>query len=247
MTYLRCEFNSKMLEMCTSLIVLLPEEISASEVPVIYLLHGLSDNCTGWTRLTAVERYAREHFCAVVMPEVQRSFYTDMALGVRYFRYISKELPDFCQRTFGLSAAREKNFVMGLSMGGYGALKCALTFPDQFAGCGAFSSVTDVRARRKASPPERRQEFDALYGPGEDVPPESDLYDLLEHANSTALPRFFMTCGEQDELLPDSIRMVESLKRKGCQVRFEHWPGGHEWRLWDRSVEMAMEELLPRV
>ena len=70
MNYFRCEFSSKALEMCTSFIALLPEEIPAQDTPVVYLLHGLSDNCTGWTRLTGVERYAREHMCAVVMPEV---------------------------------------------------------------------------------------------------------------------------------------------------------------------------------
>ena len=149
MTYLRCDFSSKSLEMCTSFIALLPEDVPLGDAPVIYLLHGLSDNCTGWTRLTGVERYAREHNAAVIMPEVQRSFYADMALGLRYFTYISQELPAFCRRTFGLSAARERNFVMGLSMGGYGALKCALTAPERYAGCGAFSSVTDIRARRR--------------------------------------------------------------------------------------------------
>lgn len=245
MNYFRCEFSSKTLEMCTPFIVLLPEEVPAAQTPVIYLLHGLSDNCTGWTRFTSVERYAREHVCAVVMPEVQRSFYADMALGLRYFEYISQELPGFCRRTFGLPAEREKNFVMGLSMGGYGALKCALTFPERYAGCGAFSSVTDLAARRARATVSEQREFDALYGPGREVPPESDLYALLEKADATALPRFFLTCGDADALLPDNVRMAEALQERDCTVRFETRPGGHEWRLWDWSVAAAMDELLP--
>ena len=245
MTYLRCDFSSKSLEMCTSFIALLPEDVPLGDVPVIYLLHGLSDNCTGWTRLTGVERYAREHNAAVIMPEVQRSFYADMALGLRYFTYISQELPAFCRQTFGLSAARERNFVMGLSMGGYGALKCALTAPERYAGCGAFSSVTDIKARRKAAPEEQRREFDALYGPGRAVPAESDLYALLRKADAAALPRFYLSCGEEDGLWDGNLRMLKALEKKGADVRFEHWPGGHEWRLWDRSVERAMELLLP--
>ena len=107
MVYLRCDFSSKALEMATSFIALLPDETPPSEAPVVYLLHGLSDNCTGWTRFTAVERYARERNVAVIMPEVQRSFYADMALGIRYFSYIRDELPAFCQRMFGLPAVRE--------------------------------------------------------------------------------------------------------------------------------------------
>ena len=75
--------------MNTSLEVVLPDGGKLRDAPVVYLLHGLSDNCTGWTRYTAIERYARDKGAAVVMPEVQRSFYTDMALAVDYFTYVS--------------------------------------------------------------------------------------------------------------------------------------------------------------
>ena len=56
-----------------------------------------------------------------------------MACGLPYFTYVSEELPTLCRRMFSLSAAREKNYVFGLSMGGYGAMKCALTYPGRYA------------------------------------------------------------------------------------------------------------------
>ena len=93
MAHLRCDFRSESLDMNTSMTVVLPEGVKQSEVPVIYLLHGLSDNCTGWSRYTSVERYVREYGAALVMPEVQRSYYTDMAEGIDYFTYIHDELP----------------------------------------------------------------------------------------------------------------------------------------------------------
>src|SRR5690625_3305285 len=62
-------------------------------VPVLYLLHGLSDDCTIWERRTSIERYATEKGIAVVMPEVRRSFYADEALGEKYWTYVAEELP----------------------------------------------------------------------------------------------------------------------------------------------------------
>ena len=82
MAFLHCEIASESLRMATAVDVILPDKGDLSEVKTLYLLHGLTDDCTGWTRYTAVERYAREHGLAVVLPEVQRSFYTDMACRI---------------------------------------------------------------------------------------------------------------------------------------------------------------------
>ena len=97
MAYLRCDFHAEKIGVQTSMIVILPDAGALSEAPVIWLLHGLTDNCTGWTRYTSIERYARKYGTAVVMPEVQRSFYTDMVLGQQYFQFVLEELPGFCR------------------------------------------------------------------------------------------------------------------------------------------------------
>ena len=145
MAYIRCDFKSLVLDMRTSMIIFLPDEKKVSEAPVVYLLHGLSDNATAWSRWSNVERYAIEHGVTVVMPEVQRSFYTDMSLGLDYFKFVAIELRDICHHFFNTPTAANKSYVMGLSMGGYGALKCALTYPKKFAGCAAFSPACEDR------------------------------------------------------------------------------------------------------
>ena len=144
MAHLRCDFRSDAMGMNTSMTVILPEKTDLSQVPVVYLLHGLEDNCTGWARYTSVERYAREKNAALVIPEVQRSFYADMDRGLPYFTFIHDELPEICRGFFGFSAKREKNYLMGLSMGGYGTLKCVLQTPERYAGAAAFSAVADI-------------------------------------------------------------------------------------------------------
>ena len=113
MAFLNCEVFSKTLNMATALRVILPDEGELGAANTVYLLHGLSDNSSGWTRYTAVEQYARERGLAVVMPEVQRSFYADMAAGLDYFGYVAVELPAMCERMFGLPHERTKRYVMG--------------------------------------------------------------------------------------------------------------------------------------
>ncbi len=240
MAYLRCDIWSDSLQMTTSITAILPDVGELKAAKVVYLLHGLSDNCSCWSRFTAVERYANEYGAAVIMPEVQRSFYTDMALGVGYFTYVQKELPQICARLFGLSQKREQNFVMGLSMGGYGALKCALTAPRQYVGCAAFSAVTEIEKRAASKSPE----FQAIFGfPA--VPPESArLMKLLEKREGVGLPRFFMTCGEQDGLYDENCRFAKALAEKGAAMEFLHWTGNHTWDFWDKSVKMALDKLL---
>lgn len=107
-----------------------------SSYPVLYLLHGLSDDHTIWHRRTSIERYVSALGLAVVMPNVGKSFYTDMANGGNYFTFITEELPTLVQSYFPVSAKREDNFIAGLSMGGYGAFKVALSCPEKICGGG---------------------------------------------------------------------------------------------------------------
>lgn len=84
------------LGMNTGVTVSLPGERPGQDgghAPSLYLLHGLSDDHTSWVRRTDIDRYAEEWGVAVIMPEVQRSFYCDMTNGPRYFIYIVDELP----------------------------------------------------------------------------------------------------------------------------------------------------------
>lgn len=243
MAHITCTFSSECLKMNTSLTIILPEQARMDQIRVVYLLHGLTDNCTGWSRYTSVERYAREYNVAVVMPEVQRSFYTDMAMGVRYFSYVSEELPAVCRRFFGFSRERRCQYMMGLSMGGYGALKCMFWQPEYFAGCAAFSAVTDMPDRVAAAGPEEKKEFQAIFGMELKVPEESDLFALAKKADAGTLPRIYTACGESDDLYPENQRFAQLLERQGAGNRFEHWEGIHDWVFWDQALQRGMTYL----
>lgn len=236
MALLRVEYASKSLEMNTSFQVFLPDEGELSEVKVVYLLHGLTDNCTGWTRYSSCERYARERDVALVIPEVQRSFYIDEVYGLNYFTYVSRELPGAVHRMFGLSLEKEKSYIMGLSMGGYGALKCALTFPERYAGCGSFSGVTDLAGfMRTPAITLHSREFTALLGPDQMVGEENDLFALAKKAKD--LPPVYLSCGEQDRHYAMNNAFAELLEALGAEYRYDHRPGDHCWAFWDQSIQ----------
>lgn len=234
MAHLQCVFYSNALEMDTCVHAILPNTGDLSRTKVVYLLHGLSDNSSAWSRYTAVERYALNAGVAVIMPEVQRSFYCDTASGMAYFRYISQELPELCSHFFSLSRDPALNYIMGLSMGGHGALKCALTYPGQYAGCGSFSGAlrVDAPVLRNVL---RQEELEALVGPGGIAGETNDLFSLAEKGRE--LPRLYLSCGEQDRLYPMNVEFVQHLERLGISHRFDHRPGTHSWDFWDQSLK----------
>lgn len=119
-----------------------PRPTEDGKIPVLWLLHGMGDDSQGWQRFTAMEKYAEARGIAVVIPEVDSlSYYCDMAVGLPYLTYITKELPSIVHYLFPqLSTERRYNYVAGNSMGGYGAIKIALLQPERFSAVGIFSS-----------------------------------------------------------------------------------------------------------
>ena len=135
MAFLELNYYSESLRRRVTVNVLLPEIDKKADgvgapdcesYKTLYLFHGLTGNRSDWIRKSSIERYAEKYKIAVVMPEVGRSWYTDTAYGENNFTFVTEELPKVCRSYFkGMSSKREDNFVAGLSMGGYGAVKAA--------------------------------------------------------------------------------------------------------------------------
>ena len=158
MALIQCDFYSEVLQLSTSMNVILPQP-ARSRYPVLYLLHGLSDDHTIWLRRTSIERFVDPLGLAVVMPAVHRSFYTDMAAGNRYWTFVGRELPALVRAFFPVSRRREDTFVAGLSMGGYGAFKLALSFPQRFAAAASLSGALDQAGAMQHVDPAWRAEM----------------------------------------------------------------------------------------
>ncbi len=198
--------------------------------PVLYLLHGLTDDHTAWSRYTSIARYAEAAGLAVVMPSAFHSFYADEVHGHPYWTYLSEELPEVVHSFFRVSDQPSDTFVAGLSMGGYGALKLALSHPERYAAAASLSGALDLRYL--IGRPDRadlfRRAFDGK------VTPTDDLFALLAAAPS--VPPLYVGCGTEDGLLEANQRFLAAATAAGVDLTTDLRPGDHEWSLWDAMI-----------
>ncbi|MHC4479633.1 MAG: alpha/beta hydrolase [Planctomycetota bacterium] len=238
MATLRLTFFADAISKQTSMTVLLPQEAEGSgPYPVLYLLHGLSDDDTIWTRRTSIERYVTGMPLIVVMPDGGRSFYTDARQGPAYESHIMGDVLGLVDRFFPTIAERRGRAIGGLSMGGYGAMKLALKYCDRFCSVVSHSSVFDIAKSLKDS--EHREELALIFG---DDPAEgdNDVFRLAEKAEREMLPAIRFDCGTEDGLLEHSRAFHRHLEDLGTAHQYEEFPGAHEWGYWDRHIQEAL-------
>ena len=237
---------SQSLGMQTEVMVIMPQKFTNGQIGIesnvgteaykcLYLLHGLSDDQTIWMRRTSIERYASEYGICVVMPCAGRSFYCDTAYGANYYTYIAKELPMRMREFFHVSGKREDNYIAGLSMGGYGALKIALREPDTFcAGAGlspcgdlSYSSFTDL--------------MQIIFGSTQ-VPENDDLMCLAQKQKENPnKPRLFMAIGKEDFLYESCQSLRKELTEHYDFTYYEEAGIGHSWVFWDAQIQQVLK------
>lgn len=255
MAFFEMMFKSEALAVSVSVNVIIPETAKRTSgektYKTLYLLHGLSDDHTVWMRRTAIERYAADKGIAVVMPAVGRSWYTDTAYGAKYFTFVADELPRTVRGFFkGMSDKREDNLIAGLSMGGYGAVKIALSRPEAFGYCASLSGALDIPSREGR--PEFVDEWRGIFGFDFEGPSalkgtKHDVFALAEKvkAEGKEFPKLFIWCGESDFLLPDNERFDAYLTELGVDHVYNKSEGDHTWRWWDMHIQNALNYFLP--
>ncbi len=246
-----CEMHlfSESLGVQTTVNVVIPQKHTGGEIGVsnkaskgkykcLYLLHGLSDDHSIWLRRTSIERYAQEYGICVVMPFGGRSFYTDMKYGEKYYTYISKELPRLMQDFFNVSDKREDNYIAGLSMGGYGALKIALKNCDCFCAAAGLSSAADIVKRSQGI----GQILKPIFGEDLKIPDSENLFKLAEKQNDNPLkPRIYMAVGTEDFLYEDNCKLKEKFQSLNYDYTYKESAGTHSWEFWDEYIQYVLK------
>ena len=237
MAFLNVNYHSASLQKACSMQIILPDN-TKEPYSVMYLLHGLSDDYTIWSRRTRIEWYVRDLPLAVVMPDGGRGFYCDAVNGPAHESHIIKDVIGFVDTHFNTRAERLGRAINGLSMGGYGALKLALKFPDMF--CSTVSHSGGVAAGHNPFRDELAKETRLIYGDNH-VGGKDDLWAIAEKIDRSKLPAIRMDCGLSDFLLEDNRAFHQHLIKLNIPHEYEEFPGDHNWNFWDTHIQTAIK------
>ncbi len=259
MALVNIDFYSYYLGMDSRISVLYPEKrgiqpcAAERNHPVLYLLHGHSDDESAWVRKGGVEEIASRYDLIVVMPSVHRSFYTNCRHGHFYEDYIVKELPILIKNMFHASSKREDTFIAGLSMGGYGALKLSLKYPEIYKGVVSMSAALDAYSslesgRGMFTVPDFESNIDNVFG-GIDgfYGSENDVFYLAEEyaLKKDEFPLdMYICCGKADPLYDQYLKLKEKFSSLFLDAFFDgERDYGHEWPFWRLELALALKRL----
>lgn len=210
--------------------ILLPSEAKKGPFHVLFLLHGLLDDHQTWTRYTNVELYADGLPLIIVMPSAGRSFYVDAIEGFPFQRAIGEELVDLIE---GYFPTKLPWCTAGLSMGGYGAFRLALSYPERFVSAVSHSGALTHFSTAPSS------ELKRLWGEN----PSGTPYDLIELAKKLPKklrPKLRFDCGVDDFLIEHNRIFHGKLDAVGYKHEYQEFPGVHNWVYWDEHVKEAL-------
>ncbi len=255
MALVHTNFYSEVLGLSCSMDVILPQKVNGVGLdgttmdppyPVLWLLHGGTDDHTIWQRRTSIERYVSDKGIAVVMPSTLLGFYTDMKFGLPYYTFFAKELKGLIQEFFpSLSDKREDTFVAGLSMGGYGAFKLAFDHPEMFSAAASLSGALDIERLLIEQASLGDESYYHIYGtPKEAKGSDNDLFTLADRLIESGgeIPKLYQVCGTEDSLYADHLRFKERYEGK-LPITFYEEPGIHDWAFWDRNIQRVLDFL----
>ncbi len=217
--------------------------------PTLYLLHGRTDDAHTWLYRSNIERYALARGLAVVMPDAGLSNYINMANGKNYFDFVSDELPKLMNEIFRLSFRREDTYVGGVSMGGYGALRCALLRSERFAGCIAIGAMCDIEQQILADCQSGDEPlWRGILGEKLSVPKSLDIYRLVaDNRNFVNIcPKFYIACGKNDRYFDQNLRLKDVLDQNRVDYTFEQAGAGHDWGFWDIAIQRGIDRVMGR-
>ncbi len=221
----------------------------ARRYSTIYLLHGLTGHFDNWTDKTKLAEYAAKYDYIFVTPEGDNGWYSDSASvpNDKYESYIIQELMPEIDKNFRTAADKNHRAVAGLSMGGYGAMKFGLKYPDKFALVGSFSGAlgaagwTDAVFTKTGMKGAIPDSIKSVYG-ADDSPTRAanDIFKIVKELTPEkiqALPFIYQSCGTEDFLIQNNHDFSALLFEKKIPHEFRELPGVHDWKFWDAQIQ----------
>jgi enterochelin esterase-like enzyme len=218
--------------------------------PVVYLLHGYTDNDMGWIQFGEAQRIADKGIAEgtippmiLAMPDGGLSWYINNFDGsMRYEDFFIEEFIPHIESTYRIRVEKRYRGVAGLSMGGYGSLVYVLKHPDLFAACAAFSAAIYTKEEIIQFSDEWWQQANKkIYGPnpgGEKrLTPhllENNPIHIVKNTDAEMLKqvRFYIDCGDDDFLYKGNSTLHILLRDRQIPHEYRVRDGGHKWSYW---------------
>ena len=248
------QFASKLVGKTLPYNVVLPvnydkPELRNTRYPVLYLLHGLFGHYDNWTTHTKLAEYASQYEMIIVTPEGNDGWYTDSGTmpSDKYESYLVQELIPDVEKRFRVNNVRARRAIGGLSMGGYGAIKFGVKYPEMFALVASMSGALDAATWSESD----LRGFESIWrtlrpvfgADNSSVRTANDLHKLLRELPAdriATLPFIYLDCGTEDSLFQSNRDFVELLRSRKIPHEYRELPGGHSWPYWDAQVQEVL-------
>lgn len=232
--------------------VILPETYHDSQkrYPVLYLLHGLFGSSENWLQLTGLRDYALNKELIIVLPEGGNGWYTDSATVKegKFESYFIEELIPAIDDLYKTIGKKEKRAIVGLSMGGYGALKIGCKRPDLFVFAGSMSGAFNAPKQTDKNPgadwENLRPSILKVFGEeNSSTRADNDLFQIIRQLPAEkipGLPHFYIDCGIGDNFLEANRELMQLLKERIISFEYYEVSGGHDWEYWDKEIKYLL-------
>ncbi len=215
-------------------------EYNKKEYKCLFLLHGIGDNEKVWSKNTCIDELAQKYGVVVVMPSAENTYYTDTSYSVLIKSFIEKELYSFIRFNFPISSNKKDIYIAGNSMGGYGALKIALSNLDKFGNCASFSGGLDI-VKQVNSKLKSIIDFDAVFGDISNIDQSEHSIKYLLNNKIVEDLNIYLTCGIDDQNLLSTKEIVNVLDDKKINYKFIEDEGAHTWTYWNKQIKDYFE------
>ncbi|MGC9151476.1 MAG: alpha/beta hydrolase [Microbacter sp.] len=225
--------------------------------PVLYLLHGYTDDHTAWIQYGNMQYIADHEFASgktpemiILMPDAGVTWYVNDYSGkVRYEDAFFHDFMPFIEKTYRVRPGKQFRAIAGLSMGGYGALLYSLKHPDLFAACVAMSPAVFTNEEILAMNKDRKSMFESLFGKFQqnndglnDYWEQNSVLDLVKNYPDSDFNkvRFYIDCGDKDFLYRGNAALHVEMRDRNIPHEFRMRDGGHTWSYWRYDLRKGL-------
>lgn len=222
-------------------VIILPENYTKKKhYPVVYLLHGYSDNATKWVKtVPSIKNLSTAHQLIIVCPDGGfSSWYFDSPIdsSFQYETYVTKDLVGYVDDHYSTITDKSGRAITGLSMGGHGALYLAIRHRDLFAHAGSMSGGVDLLGSK------RKYDIAKRIGTYESQPEEWSKRSIVNMVDSLKNKELdlIIDCGVSDFFYDINVNLHNKLLSLKIDHDFTERPGAHNWNYWTNAIEYQL-------